>query len=171
MRYAVLLLAVAVAGCGASVPRGALEPRGAPGLAQVRRELEAWYEANHRAFLAKDLPAIMSLRSAAFHTMTPEGSVSDRAAMEKRTEGFLNGIDVWISVSEDIDSLEVVDGEARVIVRQHLVRRALRSDGLVHHVETRVTQREAFRREDGSWRLYRVDNLRDQRRLVDGQPE
>jgi hypothetical protein len=47
---------------------------------------------------------------------------------------------------------------------------ARRSDGLVHHVETWVTQRETWRRTPDGWKLYRVDSVRDQRRLIDGQP-
>lgn len=139
-------------------------------MAQARRELEAWYAENRRAFLAKDLAAIMTLRSAEFHAITPDGVTSDRAAMERATAGLLNGIEQWIDLSFTIDSLELMGREARAVVRQHAVRRALRSDGRVHHVETWVTQRESFRREHGGWRLYRADDLRDQRRLIDGQP-
>jgi len=170
MRYAVLLLAVGVAGSMESVQSRAGQSSGRPDAAQVRRELEAWYADNNRAFLAKDLTAIMNLRSAEFHTITPDGVRSDRAAMEQRTLGMLNGVEQWIDISVEIDSLEVIENEARAVVRQHLVRRALRPDGLVHHVETWVTQREVFRREPAGWRLYRVDDIRDQRRLVDGKP-
>jgi hypothetical protein len=42
--------------------------------------------------------------------------------------------------------------------------------GLVHHMETWVTQREIWRRTSEGWKLYRVDSIRDQRRLIDGQP-
>jgi ketosteroid isomerase-like protein len=170
MSYRLLLLAVGVAGYMQSVAPGAGQPGGTHDVAQGRRELEAWYEDNNRAFLAKDLSTIMNLRSAEFHTITPDGVRSDRAAMEQRTQGLLNGIEQWIDLSIEIDSLEVDGNEARAVVRQRLVRKALRPDGLVHHVETWVTQREVFRREAAGWRLYRVDNLRDQRRLVDGKP-
>jgi ketosteroid isomerase-like protein len=170
MRYAVLLLVFGVGGYMQSVPPGAGQRSGRPDVAQVRRELEAWYADNNRAFLAKDLSAIMNLRSAEFHTIAPDGVRSDRAAMEQRTQGLLNGIEEWIEMTIEIDSLEVIENEARAVVRQHLVRRALRPDGLVHHVETWVTQREVFRRETAGWRLYRADGIRDQRRLVDGKP-
>jgi ketosteroid isomerase-like protein len=139
-------------------------------MSQVRREIDTWYAANNRAFLAKDLAGIMALRTADFHAVGPDGATRDRAAMQQVTEGLLNGITEWITLEVSIDSLDVEGSEARVVARQHLVRRALRSDGLVHLLESWATQREVFRREAGGWRLYRVDNVHDQRRLIDGKP-
>lgn len=139
-------------------------------VATVRRELEQRYEDNRRAYLAKDYDAIMALRTPDFHAVTPDGVVQSRADMERYIQGFLNGIDRWISTSFVIDSLELSGDLARALVRQHADRMALRQDGKVHHVETWVTQRETWRRTPDGWRLYRVDGLRDQRRLVDGQP-
>lgn len=137
----------------------------------VRREIELWYEENTRAFLAEDVDAIMALRTEDFQAVAPDGTVRTRAEMEHYTVGLLNGIDRWISMNFDIDSLEVSGELARAIVRQHLVRMALRPDGLVHHVETWATQRETWRSTPDGWKLYRVDGVRDQRRLVDGQPD
>jgi ketosteroid isomerase-like protein len=136
----------------------------------VRRELQQWYDENRRAFLAKDVAAVMALRTEDFHAVTSDGAVRDRAAMEQYTLGLLNGIDRWISQDFALDSLEASGDTARAIVSQHVDRMALRSDGQVHHVETWVTQREAWRRTPDGWKLYRVDNIRDQRRLIDGQP-
>jgi len=100
----------------------------------------------------------------------PDSTKSDRAGMEQRTIGLLNGIDRWISISIEIDSIEVVGDLAHALTHQHVDRMALRPDGKVHHVETWVTQRESWRKTSQGWLLYRVDNLRDQRRLIDGQP-
>lgn len=164
-----------VAVCAASCARPSAPPPSQPtataDISAVRREIEQWYDENTRAFRAKDVDAIMALRTEDFHSVTPDGTVNDRAAMEHYTVGLLNGIERWISLSFDIDSLEVSDDLARAIVRQHLVRLALRPDGLVHHVETWATQRETWRRTPAGWKLYRVDSVRDQRRLVDGQPD
>ena len=137
----------------------------------VRGEIERWYDENRRAFLAEDVDAIMRLRTEDFHAVGPDGTVRTRAEMEQYTVGLLNGIDRWISMDFDVDSLEVSGDLARAIVRQHLVRMALRPDGLVHHVETWATQRESWRRTPDGWKLHRVDGVCDQRRLVDGQPD
>jgi hypothetical protein len=53
-----------------------------------------------------------------------------------------------------------------------LLKRALglRPDNQVHHVQTWVTQRETWLRRDDRWLLWRVDRLRNQRRLVEGRP-
>jgi ketosteroid isomerase-like protein len=159
-----------LAACCVPLAAFAQTPAGAADTSMVRREISQWYEENRRAFFAKDFNAIMALRTADVHSVTPDGVVHDRAEMELSTRGFLNGIDRWITQSIEIDSLEVIGDLARAIVRQHLDRMALRSDGLVHHVQTWVTQRETWRRTPSGWKLYRVDSLRDQRRLIDGKP-
>jgi len=147
----------------------ALQARSNPGTVQVRKELEAAYRQNANAFERYDLKAIMALRAADFHTATPDGVVRDRAAMAEYTEGFLHGIKKWNRLTFTIDSLRVVGDTAIAIVSQHLDRMALRPDNAVHHVETWVTQRESWVRTRGRWLLWRVDQLRDQRRLIDGK--
>jgi ketosteroid isomerase-like protein len=169
MRLFLILIVVCTANCArASAPPPS---ESTADTSVVQREIEQWYEENTSAFLAEDLDAIMALRTEDFHTVTPDGSTRDRAATEHYTLGLLNGIDRWISLEFDIDSLEVSGDLARATVRQHLVRMALRPDALVHHVETWATQRETWRRTSDGWKLYRVDSVRDQRRLVDGQPD
>lgn len=76
----------------------------------------------------------------------------------------------WIALEEEIVAIELNGDEAAATVRQHATRMHLRSDNRVHHVETWVTQRETWRRTPEGWKLARVDQVRDQRRLVDGQP-
>jgi hypothetical protein len=85
-------------------------------------------------------------------------------------QGIMNGIRKWNSMTFTIDSLKVVGDTALAIVNQHLDRMALRPDNQVHHVETWVTQRETWVRHGGAWLMWRVDQLRNQRRLVDGKP-
>ena len=138
--------------------------------AATRKQIEAWYEQNKKAYAAWDFPAIMALRAADFHAVTPDGATQDRAAMEQYTQGFLNGVKKWNSLNFTIDSVRVSRDTASAIVSQHLDRMALRPDNAVHHVETWVTQRETWIRSQGKWLLWRVDQLRNQRRVVDGKP-
>lgn len=159
-------LALLATACGPSTA-GA---QGAPEVARVRAELERLYAANTDAFLRWDLKAVMALRSPEFHAITPDGVRHDRAAMEARTEGLMNGIKEWKTQELKIDSLTVVGDTAIAIVSQHLDRMALRPDGQVHRVETWATQRETWVREGGRWLMWRVDSVRNQRRLVDGKP-
>jgi hypothetical protein len=67
--------------------------------AAVLGELKERYEENRRAFLAKDLAAIMALRTDDFHTVTPDSVRRDRADMEQYIRGLLNGIDRCIDGS------------------------------------------------------------------------
>jgi ketosteroid isomerase-like protein len=138
-------------------------------LAEARRGIEEGYRRNRAALLAKDMIAVMALRTDDFHAIGPDGKRLDRAAMEQYTSGFLNGIERWILLSFEIESLTLDGLEADAITRQHAVRMALRSDSKVHHVETWVTQRERWRLTPDGWKLAQVDEIRDQRRLVDGQ--
>jgi ketosteroid isomerase-like protein len=139
--------------------------------AGVRTELERRYAENVAAFERKDVPAIMALRTSDFHAILPDGSVRDRAAMETYITGLLNGIQKWNETTFTIDSLNVVGDTALAMVRQYADRMALRPDNQVHHVQTWVTQRETWIRSDGRWRMWRVDQLHDQKRVVDGRAE
>ena len=170
MKRRLILAAFCMTSCAQPAVLAPQPRTNAADVSTVRQELEQRYEENWRAFLAKDVAAIMALRTEDFHTVSPDGVVNDRGAMERYTRGFLAGIDRWNSQSIEIDSLEVSGDLAQAVVRQHLVRMALRADGKVHHVETWVTQRETWRRTPAGWKLYRVDGVRDQRRLIDGQP-
>jgi ketosteroid isomerase-like protein len=138
--------------------------------AVVRRELEARYRQNAEAYLRHDFAAIMALRHADFHSILPDGSTRDRAAMEQYIQGFLNGVQKWFGTTFTIDSLEVRGDTALAIVSQHADRMALRPDQSVRHLETWVTQRETWNRSTGQWLMWRVDELRNQRRLIDGKP-
>ncbi len=142
-----------------------------PTLAEARAGVEDGYRRNRQAFLAKDVKAIMALRTEDFHTVGPNGEQRDRAAMEQYTVGFLNGIDRWIEIRFDVESLTLNGREADAIMRQHLVRMALRPDHKVHHVETWATQRERWRLTPDGWKLSMVDNVHDQKRMVDHQPD
>jgi ketosteroid isomerase-like protein len=136
--------------------------------AEVRRELEQKYEQLKRALLAKDYNAVIAFRAPDFHSVTPDGVVHDRAEMDNASRALLTSIDHWISIDMKIDSLEVVGDLAHALIYQHADRMAMRNDGKVHHVENWVTQRETWRRTSEGWKMYRVDNIRDQRRFLDG---
>jgi len=144
-------------------------------LAEGRKGIEEGYARNRAAFLAKDVKAVMALRTDDFHTIGPDGTTKDRSAMEMYTVGLLNSIDRWITIEFTIDSLSLDSKkrplEAEAIMRQHLVRMALRPDNKVHHVETWATQRERWRWTPDGWKLAKVDGVRDMKRLVDGKPE
>jgi ketosteroid isomerase-like protein len=142
----------------------------APSEPQARRELERLYQANASAYERGDLQALMALRAPDFHSVTPDGLVHDRTELTRYIEGFINGVRKWNQQSITIDSLTVAGDTAYAVISQYLDRMALRSDNQVHRVQTWVTQRESWVRAGRRWLLWRVDQLRNQRRLVDGKP-
>ncbi len=72
-------------------------------------------------------------------------------------------------VTFTIESLTVKGKEAIVDVRQNFSRTQKLRDGKVHTVATSVLQRETWRKTVKGWKLRLVDNLRDQRVMVDGK--
>ena len=170
MRLLMVLAAVSTTSCARPAESLPSSSTSSADVSAVRRELQLRYDENRRALLAKDFDAIMALRTEDFHAVTPDSVRHDRAEMEQSTRALLEGVDRWIGLTFDIESLEVSGDLATAVVRQHADRMARRNDGLVHHVETWVTQRETWRRTSAGWKLYRVDGIHDQRRLIDGQP-
>lgn len=137
---------------------------------RVRAELDRLYDLNAAAYMRGDLGALMELRSDGFHAIAANGALQDRAAMQVYMQGIINGIRQWNQLTMVIDSLRVEGDTAIAVVWQFLDRMALRPDNQVHHVQTWVTQRETWLYQGNRWLLWRVDQLRNQRRLVDGKP-
>lgn len=136
----------------------------------VRKAIEEWYERNMKAFEAKDVAAIMSLRTDDFHTITPDGKVNTRADMQSRTESFLARIDHFISQENQIGTIEVEGNLASADVTQKTIRMQRFPDGTLHKVESGVIQRESWKKTAEGWKLYQVDNIRDGALLVDDKP-
>jgi ketosteroid isomerase-like protein len=162
-------IVMATVAASASAQSGRSRTTSAP--QDVRAELERAYKENAAAFERSDLAGVMKLRAPDFHTVPSEGVTQDRRAMEQYTAGFMNGVRKWNAQTVTIDSLDVRGDTAVAIVTQHLDRMALRADNLVHRVETWVTQRETWVRSGSRWLMWRVDQLRNQRRLIDGKPQ
>jgi ketosteroid isomerase-like protein len=136
----------------------------------VRKAIEDWYARNMEAFKAKDVAAIMALRTDDFHTITPDGKVNTRADMEIRTTGFLARIDHFISQDNQIGTIEVEGNLASADITQKTVRTQRFPDGTLHKVESGAVQRETWKKTAEGWKLYRVDNIRDGAVLVDDKP-
>lgn len=136
----------------------------------VREAIEDWYARNMEAFKAKDVAAIMALRTDDFHTITPDGKVNTRADMELRTKGFLDRIDHFISQDNQIGPIEMEGDLASADITQKTVRMQRLQDGAVHKVEGIAVQRETWKKTTEGWKLYRIDNIRDGGLLIDGKP-
>ncbi|MGI9069598.1 MAG: nuclear transport factor 2 family protein [Pyrinomonadaceae bacterium] len=136
----------------------------------VRKAIEDWYARNVEAFKAKDVSAVMALRTNDFQTTTPDGKVNTRADMEAYTQRFLGRIDHFISLDFGIGTIEVHGNLARADVSQATVRMQRLPDGSLHKVEARAVQRETWKKAEGGWKLYQVENVRDAGVFVDDKP-
>ena len=136
----------------------------------VRKAIGEWYERNVAAFNAKDVAAIMALRTEDFHTVTPDGKVNTRADMEARTRQFVDRIDHFLSQDNQIGTIEVNGDLASAYVTQRTVRMQRFPDGTLHKVEAGAIQRETWKKTADGWKLYRVDDIRDSGILVDDRP-
>ena len=136
----------------------------------VRRAIEGWYERNIAAFNARDVAAIMELRTDDFHTLTPDGKLNTRADMEAYTKRLLERIDHFISQNFEIGTIDVQGDLASADVKQRTIRMQRLPDGTLHKVEARVVQRETWKRTAQGWKMYMVDNIRDGSVLVDDKP-
>jgi len=136
----------------------------------VRQAIEAWYQKNIAAFDAKDVDAIMALRTDDFHTLTPDGKTNTRADMEARTRSFVERIDHFTLQKFDIGTIELTGDLASADIHQHTVRMQRFPDGTLHKVDSSVVQRETWKLTPDGWKLYRVDQIRDSVLLVDDAP-
>jgi ketosteroid isomerase-like protein len=136
----------------------------------VRKAIEAWYDRNIEALNAKDVAAVMALRTDDFHTFTPDGKVNTRADMEAYTKRLLDRIDHFISQNFEIGTIDVQGDLASADVTQKTVRMQWLADGTLHKVEARVVQKETWKHTAQGWKMYTVDNIRDSSILIDDKP-
>lgn len=170
MRYlALCILAALIAGFGCTHPAAEIVTPAAS-LATVRRELAARYAENEAGFFARDPDRVMRLRHPAFHTITPDGTVSNREQMYERTRAFIARVERFDSLSETIAGLTRAGDTAIAIVDQRTVRQQRFPDGSLHEVRTSVVQRESWIRTAQGWLFWRVDQIQPGETLVDGQP-
>lgn len=136
----------------------------------VRKAIEDWYGRNTAAFKAKDVAAVMALRTDDFQTTTPDGKVNTRSDMEAYTQRFLGRIDRFISLDFGIGAIEVEGALASADVTQATVRMQRLPDGSLHKVEARAVQRETWKKTREGWKLHRVGNVRSEGVWVDDKP-
>lgn len=140
-------------------------------LTVVAGELAAQYAENEAGFKALDADRVMRLRHPNFHTITPDGVTHTREQMYERTRQFIAHIEHFDCLTEIITALSLEsDDTAHAVVDQRTVRRQRLPDGTLHDVRTGVVQRESWKKERGTWLLWRVDEIRDEITLLDGNP-
>ena len=149
-----------------------LNVRAAPAQddAAVQKELEAQYLKLAEAHDKRDLKAILALKTADFHAIFPDGRVGDWKVMEQYSKQFLESNQPPYNIRMTIQKLSV--SENQLIAVAEIFQEATRSRelaGKLRKVDTSVLQRETWAKTTDGWKLKLVDNVRDQKRFVDGK--
>lgn len=155
-------------GLGSLTTAGAA-PATADAVEAVREELKARYAENEAGFFARDPDRVMRLRHPDFHTITPDGKVSNREQMYQRTRDFIGRIERFDTLSETIMGLTLEGDTAHAVVSQRTVRQQRLADGTLHEVRTAVVQRESWKKTSEGWMMWQVDEIQPGMTLVDGQ--
>jgi ketosteroid isomerase-like protein len=138
--------------------------------AEVRKELEAQYKKLAEAHDRKDLKTIASLKSSDFHVITPDDRVNDVKMMEQYTKQFIESNKPPFNIRNTIKKLSVSENKLVAVVE--VFQEASRQRdlaGKLRKVDTSVLQRETWVKTADGWKLKSVDNVRDQKRFVDGK--
>ena len=142
----------------------------AQGESDVRKELEAQYKRLAEAHDRQDLKTIVGLKTADFHAIFPDGRVGDSKQMEQYSKQFLESNQPPYNIRITIEKLTV--SENKLIAVAEVLQEITRYRDLVgkrRKVDTSVVQRETWAKTSDGWKLKSVDNVRDQKRFVDGK--
>jgi len=138
--------------------------------ATVRAELDARYTELARAHDRKDLAAIVAMKTSDFHAIFPDGKVGDAKAMEEYSRQFLAANEPPFNIRVRILELSVSANQLIAVAEvQQEVSRFRELAGKSRRVDTSVRQRETWSKIGNVWKLKSVDNVRDQKRFVDGK--
>ena len=138
--------------------------------AEVRKELEARYRELNEAHDKRDLKAILALKTADFHAIFPDGKVGDCKTMEEYSKKFLENNEPPYNIRITIQELKV--SENKLIAIATVLQEASRYrelEGKRRKVDTSVVQDETWSKTADGWKLKLVENVRDQKRFVDGK--
>jgi len=136
----------------------------------VRKELEAQYKKLAEAHDRRDLKAIVALKTQDFHAIFPDGRVGDSRVMEEYSRRFLANNQPPYNQKFTIQKLTV--SENRLIAVAEVFQEVTRYqdlEGKRRKVDTSVVQRETWSKTPDGWKLKCVDNVRDQKKYIDGK--
>ena len=169
-RFVHLVLILLASGVVASASAATRAPSPPAAAESLRPSLEEAYERLRQAMLARDAEAVIAMRTADFHAVTPDGVTHGPEEMAGFTRNLLANLVEWIDASYEVGPIERNGDEVSADIGQHSIRMMRRPDG-VHRIENWVTQRETWLITPEGLKIRRVDTIRDQRVLIDGKPK
>ncbi len=138
--------------------------------AEIRQELESKYKQLAEAHDRRDLKTIVGMKTADFHAIFADGRVGDSKTMEEYSRQFLEANAPPFNIRFTIRKLTVSDN--KLIAVAEVLQEASRMRemaGKLRKVETSVVQRETWARTPDGWKLKVVDDVRDQKKFIDGK--
>jgi hypothetical protein len=136
----------------------------------VKKILASRYEALTKAMDSRDLDKILSFRTSDFHSIGPDGRVLDHIIMKEYSKQFItNNIPPY---NVKITILDLTLSYHKIVAVANVLQEAVRKRelaGKTREVRTSVVQTETWVYVDNQWKLKLVDNVRDQKRYVDGK--
>lgn len=158
-----IVFAILLLGCFNPTVRAQDDP-------EVRKELESQYKKLAEAHDRRDLKAIVGLKTADFSTIFPDGRIGDSKSMEEYSRQFLENnqppYDIRISIQQLTVSVNKLIAVAETFQEATRYRDM---EGKRRKVYTTVLQRETWAKTPDGWKLKTVDNVRDQKRFIDGK--
>jgi hypothetical protein len=138
--------------------------------AVIKDQLDAQYRKLGEAHNRRDAKAIAALKTADFHSILPDGKVSDVEAMREHTKRFLQNNEPPYNIRITIQKLTVSENE-RIAVAEvsQEISRHRELAGQRRKVDTSVLQRETWAKTAQGWKLKCVDDVHDQKSFVDGK--
>ena len=136
----------------------------------VKKELDAQYKKLAEAHDRKDLKAIVGLKTPDFHVFFTDGRVGDSRLTEQYSKDFLERNQPPFNQRFTIQKLTV--SYHKLIAVAEVLQEVTRYQDLAgkrRKVDTSVIQREIWARTTDGWKLKSVDNVRDQKKFVDGK--
>jgi hypothetical protein len=136
----------------------------------VKKILASRYEALNKAMDSRNLDDIVSFKTSDFHSIGPDGRVLDHIMMKEYSKQFITNNIPPYNIKITILNLRLSYNKILAVadVLQESVRKRDLA-GKIREVKTSVVQTETWVYVDNTWKLKLVDNVRDQKRYVDGK--
>lgn len=137
--------------------------------AGIRNAIAEQYKLLDRTVNEKDIVRHLSLKTGDFSTRDHLGNWGSPQFMRNRSKNLFNALRDSIQSLNQIESVEVKNDTAKVIVHQSFKRKQFMA-GKVRRVETSARQRESWMLTREGWKLVFVDQVHPLTRVVDGKP-
>jgi len=136
----------------------------------IKKIVAARYEALGKAMDERDLEKILSFKTPDFHSIGPDGKVQDHITMKEYSRQYItNNIPPYNSKFTILNLRISANSIVAVVDVQQETTRKKELVGKVREIYLSVIQTETWIQTEGEWKLKLVDNVRDQKRYVDGK--